>query len=116
MLYIFFLIVFLAELIVMEWIVSKIIRLEKRVIETNQKVINYRPILKERIQKATSLLSGAAICLKSFVTFIAEKRGQCRDLLCKNLMSSLLCMITKIPFKQILTGLEIFLSIKKLLK
>lgn len=100
----------------MEWIVSKITKLEKAVIETNQKVTNYRPILKARIQKTTSLLNGAATCLKSFVTFVAEKRGQCKDLMCKNLLSSLLCMITKLPFKQILTGLEIFLSIKKFLK
>ena len=116
MLYIIFLIVFLAELIIMEWVVSKIIKCEKVVTETNNKITACRPIIKEKIKKAHSCLNTLTCCLKSFVTFVAEKKGQCKDLICKNILSTILCTITKIPFKHIITGLEIFLKIKNILK
>lgn len=116
MLYIIFLIVFLSELIIMEWVISKIIKCEKIIIETNQKVTACRPLIKEKMQKANSCLNSLTCCLKSFVTFIADKKGQCKDLICKNVVSTILCRITKIPFKHIITGLEIFLKIKNILK
>ncbi len=91
-------------------------KLEKVIIDTNEKVTASRSVIKEKIKKANSCLSTMTCCLKSFVTFVADKKGQCKDLICKNMFSSLLCAITKIPFKHIITGLEIFLKVKNLLK
>ena len=106
----------MAEIIVAGWVISWIIKLDKKVCAANQKVLEFQPKLKEQIKKLTCMLELASSCLDYFVTFIAERKATCVNSLKKNLITTILFMILKIPFKQIATGVEILLLVKKVLR
>ena len=73
MLTLFFTIIFLAEIIVAGWVISWIIKLDKKVCETNKKMLEFQPKMREQIKKLTCTLELASSCLDYFVTFIAER-------------------------------------------
>lgn len=116
MLTLFFTIIFLAEIIVAGWVISWIVKLDKKVCETNKKMLEFQPKMREQIKKLTCTLELASSCLDYFVTFIAERKTTCVNSLKKNIITTILFMILKIPFKQIATGVEILLLIKKILR
>lgn len=116
MLTLFFTIIFLAELIVANWIIFNIIKLDKHVKEINIQITEYQPILRRSIQKVNGKLTKSLNSLNCFVTFIADKKQECKELCSKNILSSLLCIILKLPFKQILSALEVILAIKKIFR
>ena len=97
MLTLFFTIIFLAEIIVAGWVISWIIKLDKKVCETNKKMLEFQPKMREQIKKLT--------CTLELVNSLK-----------KNIITTILFMILKIPFKQIATGVEILLLIKKILR
>lgn len=116
MLTLFFTIIFLAEIIVAGWIISWLIKFDKKICQTNQKVLDFQPKLKTQIKNITCNLELASSCLDYFVTFIAEKKDNCVNSLKKNIIITILFMILKIPFKQIATTVNILFLIKKLLR
>ncbi len=116
MLVIFFTIVFLAELIIASWIIGKINNARKLVAEYNQQVTNLQPVIKSGIISTRENITKTLNSLNSFVRFLAEKKCQCTGLIERNILSTFLAFITKLPYKQILSILEILLTLKKFLK
>lgn len=116
MLVLFFTIIVIAELIITVWLVLGLIKADKAVCETNKKIIEFQPILKSKLGKLKSIISLVLSSLDYCVMFIAEKKENFQNAFKKNLLSSILCIILKIPGKQILTILEILLTLKKLFK
>ena len=51
MLTLFFTIIFLAEIIVAGWVISWIIKLDKKVCETNKKMLEFQPKMREQIKQ-----------------------------------------------------------------
>lgn len=116
MLTLFFTISFIAEIIVANWIISKILKVDAQVKEMNAQVLAFQPILKESIQNTHGKLTKSLDNLNCFVQFIADKKHECKELCSKNIITSLVCLILKLPYKQIFSALEVILAVKKILK
>ncbi|MBQ8669231.1 hypothetical protein IJ472_05590 [bacterium] len=115
MLVLFFTIIFLAELIVAGWVISKIMSARKYVCELNQQVTDIQPVIKENIDKTHEGLTKTLNSLRTFINFLAEKKGQCSNLMKRNILSTTVAVILKLPFKEILSALEVILKVKKIL-
>lgn len=116
MLHLFFTITFVAEIIVGFWVVSKLKQWDKAVLEKNNQVIACQPVLKETLTEVKANVNKSMLALTSLVTFIGETKGECKKLFSKNFLSALGCLILKIPFKQIMTVLDVILTVKKFLR
>lgn len=116
MLTLFFTIIFLAELIVANWIISKIVKFDNKVKETNIQILEIQPILRKYIRSTHYKLTKALNSLNCFVTFVADKKHQCKELCSKNIITSIVCLIVRLPYKQIFSALEVILTIKKILR
>lgn len=116
MLTIFFTIIFIAELIVASRIISFIADADKAVCTINQKVLEFQPVMQTNIRKAKSVISLILSSLDYFVTFIAEKKDDCTNALKKNILTSVLFLVLKIPGKRIFTIVDILLTLKNLVK
>lgn len=116
MLHLFFTITFIAEIIVTVWVVSKLKKWDRAVLEMNNQVLDYQPVLLDKLTKIKTNVNKSMVALKSLVTFIGETKGECKKLFSKNFLSALGCLILKIPFKQILTILDVIFMLKKFLK
>ena len=116
MLTLFFTIIFLAELIVAGWIISWIIKFDKAVCQTNSQVTLQRKELISKMNDAKMSINKTLTALNNFVTFINDKKCECKNAFETNIITSILCLILKLPFKQILSALEVILTVKKLLQ
>lgn len=116
MLQIFFLITFIAEIIVGYQIVTALIRWDNSLKELNTKVLEFQPELKKILADTKTSVNKAMVSFGSIVTFIGEKRSQCKNLFSKNFLSVIGCAVLKIPFKQMVSVLDFLLTFKKLLK
>lgn len=116
MLVLFFTIIFLAELIITGWIISQINKARAFVGEINQEVLNIQPLLKENIEKAHKMLSELLDSLNSFTKFLSEKQGELGALVNRNIFSTVVAVVLKLPFKEILSLLEVVIKIKRILK
>lgn len=116
MLNLFFTIVFIAEIILAHWIISKLIKLDNCVKNFNSQVLEYQPTLKTNLQNARCSVNKAMLVLANIVTFINAKQSQCKTLFSKNILSVIGCSVLKIPFKQMFSVLDTILTLKKLLK
>ena len=115
MLVLFFTIIFLAELIVASWLISQINKTRKLVCEVNQQVTAVQPVIKENIEKAHNMLSKTLVSLETFINFLAEKRGKLGTLMNRNIFSTAVAVILQLPFKEILSLLEVIIKVKKVL-
>jgi len=116
MLHLFFTITFIAEIIVCFWIVSKLKKLDRAVLEMNSQVLDYQPELKSMLANVKANVNKSMVSLKSLVSFIGETKGECKKLFSKNFLSAMGCLILKIPFSQILSVLDVIFTLKKILK
>ena len=116
MLVLFFTIIFLAELIIASWVISKINNARKLISEYNQQVVELQPVITLGITKARTNITKTLTTLNAFVNFLTEKKGQCSCIVGKNIFSTFLSVITKLPYKQILSFLEVLIAIKKFLR
>lgn len=116
MLTLFFTIIFIAELIVAGWIISGLLKLDRMVCQTNEQVTTQRTELMSKLDCAKTCINKTLNALNSFVTFINEKKCECKEAFETNIVTSILCLILKLPFKQILSALEVVLTIKKILR
>ena len=116
MLVLFFTIIFLAELIVASWLITQITKARKLVCEVNQQVIDVKPLIKENMEKAHEILSKTLASLEEFMKFLAEKKGELGTLMNRNIFSTAVAIILKLPFKEILALLEVIIKVKKILK
>jgi hypothetical protein len=116
MLILFFTIVFIAELIVLEKAVSSILKLKKQVCDLNTQVIAFRPQIKTGIKDVRVALAKILSKLNCFVTFVVEKRIDCGENIKRTLATKVLAFILKIPVKRIWAIVNTILTIRKFLK
>lgn len=116
MLYLFFTIIFLAELIVASWIIAQITKARRLVCEVNQQVSDIQPLIKTNIEKAHEMLSKTLASLEAFMKFLAEKQGELGTLVNRNIFSTAVAVVLKLPFKEILSLLEVIIKVKKILR
>ena len=115
MLYLFFTIIFLAELIVAGWIIAQITKARRLVCEVNQQVIDIQTLIKTNIEKAHETLAKTLESLEAFMKFLAEKQGELGTLMNRNIFSATIAIVLKLPFKEILSLLEVIIKVKKIL-
>ncbi len=116
MLNLFFTIVFLAEIILAHWLISKIIKLDNYVKALNFLVVDRQSELKITLKSARCSVNKAMLMFANIVTFINAKQSQCKTLFSENLLSVIGCSVLKIPFKQMFTVLDTVLTLKRLLR
>jgi hypothetical protein len=116
MLYLFFTIVFIAELVVLEKIVSLILKLKGNVHEMNCKIVDFKPKMKDYIKNFRSVVGVIFGKLDCFVTFVAQRRTDCSKRIKKGLLMTVLGFILRIPTKQVLTIVDILMMVRKVWK
>jgi hypothetical protein len=116
MLYLFFTIVFIAELIILERIISGIVRFDKKVCNMNCKVLTFQSKIKDDIKLLRSVINAVLDKLDCFVTFLATKRTDCGKQIKKSLLMTVLGFILRIPTKKIMTIVDILFMVRRLWK
>lgn len=116
MLVVFFTIVFIAEIIVTCWFVSKIKKLRNKVAGINLAVNQISPEIISGITQTRAVAETISTKLGITVNFVEEKKCDCVDALKKGLLTTLMFNITKLPGKKIFTMIDLFLTIRKIVK
>jgi hypothetical protein len=116
MLILFFTIIFIAELIVLEKIISSISKFQKQIVDCNSQVKECRTKIKSSIGIFRTFTQNILSKLNCFVTFVVEKRINCSENIQKNILIKLLAFILRLRMKRIWTVINIFFSIRKFLK
>lgn len=112
----FFIIIFLAELIIAGWIISKIRKANEIVLEYNKKITAIQPVIKDTLQKTREIITLINSKLTCFCASAADKKESCKNLFKNKNLTEIAMWIMKIPFKQIITMLEIILTIRKIIR
>lgn len=113
MLTLFFIIIFLAELIITSWIVSGLRKADAIVCEMNLQVTKSREELKEKLNKTKAVINLAKLSLDYLITFVKEKKTNFEHFFKKNLLTTILFLILRIPEKKITRYIDIFVILKQ---
>jgi hypothetical protein len=116
MLILFFTIVFIAELIILEKIISQILKFKKHIYNLNHQIDEFKPQIKSNIKNLRICIAKVLNILNCFVSFVINKRTNCSENIKKNLIVKILAFILKIPFKRIWTIINTILAIRKIIK
>jgi hypothetical protein len=116
MLILFFTIVFIAELIILEKVISQILKFKKSISNLNIQIEEFKPQIKSDMKNLRLSITKILNSLNCFVSFVANKRINCSENIKKNLIVKILAFILRIPFKRIWTVVNTVLTIRKLLK
>ena len=116
MLVVFFTIVFIAELIVTCWIVSKINKLRAKIAGANLAVNQISPEIISGVTQARAIAETISTKLGVTVDFIEEKKCDCLSSLMKGVLTTLLFSATKLPGKKLFTMIDLLLTIRKIIK
>lgn len=112
MLTLFFIIIFIAELIITSWIVSIIRIADQKVCQANQQVTESRKKLKERLYKIKAIINIANLSIDYIITYIKETKTSFEQILNKDIITTLILLILKIPENKISKCINIFMIIK----
>jgi len=116
MLILFFTIIFLAELIVAGWIISKIRLADNMVCTFNTQLTGVQPRLKENLIKtkeAVTILHAKFDCI---IKSISDKKNHCENLIKNKALVHLGLWFVKLPYKRLISIIEMFFTIGKFLK
>ncbi len=116
MLTLFFTVIFLAELIVTSWIISKIRKADDAILAYNKIITEYNPQLKNDLQKIKETVITLHSKLECFTTSVTNKAENCKKLIKNKYLTEFVMWLMKIPYKKIITVLEIILTIRKMIK
>lgn len=116
MLIAFFVIVFIAEMIVAEKIISVLRLADERVCKINSKVCEFNPVLKGKLSDTHTIVSKILSYTTCFIDFVLLKKCECEVLFKKNLITTILCLAIKMPYRKIFDAVSLFFTLKKLLK
>ncbi len=116
MLTLFFTIIFLAELIVASWIISKIKKANAVVCDYNKKLTEFQPMLKDNLQKIHEIINNIHSKLNCLTSSVSNRVENCKNLFKSKALTDLAMWVLNIPYKKILTIVEIILTIRKLTK
>lgn len=116
MLHLFFIVVFIAEVIIGCWVISKIKEWDNNVNKLNAQVIELRPQIQSSLLETKLCVNKTMTAFAGIVTCIAEKREECKKFFSKSILSVIGSAVLKIPFSKILSILEIALTLKKMFR
>lgn len=116
MLTIFFTIIFIAELIIATCLIIIIRKINKKVCETNKKVLNLKLQLLEQLCKIELSINKVHLGLAYFNEFIQTKKDQCTNILSNNAIIGILFFFFNTSGKKILALFDLFIAFNKFLK
>ena len=113
---IFFTTIFIAELIIASWIISKIIAFNKLVCETNKQIIDFQAKIPETFNNTRILINTFLLKLNGFRQFVSKKKDECTKVLTPNNYIKFISFFLNQELKKLLVIIDIALAVKKLLK
>lgn len=117
MLTIFFIIIFIAELIIFEKIISVIRNCTKSVQQINNQVEEIKPILTKHITSAKSGVGNITKGVFSVSKFLTRRKMQALIAITKGALALVLFLILKkMPNKKILTAVDLIYAITNIAK
>ena len=117
MLTIFFVIVFIAELIVAEKIISTLKKTSATVCEINDQVSEIKPVVASSMHGVSSGVNSAAKGVETLTKFLEDKRRSLIVSLIKAALGiAVFLMIKKYPHKKWLSLVDVFFALGKLIR
>ena len=117
MLTIFFVIVFIAELIVAEKVISTLKKTSAAVCEINDQVSEIKPVVASSMRSVSSGVNSAAKGVGAFTKFLEKKRKFAIVSLTKAVLGIVIFLaIKKFPHKKMLSVVDVFFALGKLIK
>lgn len=116
MLILFFTITFIAELIVAEKVISWVRNTNQKINTINNQVLEIKPTIQEKLSMFHENVTKVKIPLCNIALFVTDKKDTCTKFIEKDIFSEILAIFLKIPFKQIISTIELIITIRKLLK
>lgn len=109
----FFIIIFIAELIITTWIVSWIQKADAAVCQANLNITKAREKLHKQLNKINAVIHIANLSIDYTIIYIKETKTHFYNFFNKkNFIITLLFLILKIPQNQISRCIDIFMIIK----
>lgn len=112
----FFTTIFIAELIIAGWIISKFIAFNKLVCETNKQVLDFKTKIPEIFNNTRISINSFLLKLNNIDQFVNKKKEECTKILTPNNYIKFISFFLNKDFKKLLVIIDIALAIKKLLK
>lgn len=112
----FFIIIFLAEIIAAGWIVTKIRSADELVCGFNKRITGLRPVLKNEIIKIKEIITLLHSKLSCFTAASSDRREKCKNLFKNKYLTDIAVLLMKIPYKKIIAFINIILTIKKIIR
>lgn len=116
MLILFFTTIFVSELIITFWIISIIRKFNKMTCEMNEKVLQIQPILPEKICLEKEMLKNIRLKTDKYGAYINEKKESYKQLITPQIITVIAAFLIKNDWKKFFMAIDIFLSIKRLLR
>ncbi len=114
MLILFFTIIFIAEIIIAGWLISKIRKLDKIVCEFNFRILPLKDLFKEKIILEKEVLTSFNQKVKGWNDFVDKKKNQYLKIHPQMIMT-IASFILKNDWKKVVLIFDIIFGIKKLL-
>ena len=116
MLTFFFIIVFIAELIIVCSLISWILKLDKKVCELNECFSVINPIIEDTITSVRISINSAALTLNKIQIKIAQKKDKYKTLVIKNIVTFILFLVLSNNAKKVISVTELAFSMVDLSK
>lgn len=116
MLTFFFIIVFIAELIIVCSLISWILKLDKKVCELNECFSIINPIIEDTITSVRISINSAALTLNKIQIKIAQKKDKYKTLIIKNIVTFILFLVLSNNAKKVISVTELAFSMVDLSK
>ena len=116
MLTFFFIIVFIAELIIVCSLISWILKLDKKVCELNECFSVINPIIEDTITSVRISINSAALTLNKIQIKIAQKKDKYKTLIIKNIVTFILFLVLSNNAKKVISVTELAFSMVDLSK
>ncbi|MBD5402111.1 hypothetical protein HDR58_04855 [bacterium] len=116
MLILFFTIIFIAELIIVSWIISKLNKFNTVICKTNEEITAIRPVIKDEIEKVRTDIYAVNKKMGEFSNFLDVRKNDYLNMFKPQIWSTIGKLILNADWKKFLIIIDIFLGIKKFLR
>jgi len=82
----------------------------------NTRVLDIQPVLKDNLQKIKGITETLHSRLDCVIKSVTNKKNECKNIIRNKALTEFALWIMKLPYKRIISVLEIILTIRKILK
>ncbi len=115
MLMIFFIIVFIAEIIITVQIINLIMKADRCILSVNEKVLSFQPELKKNVETVGIFVKKFANVVRTTELFYEKQKNRYKNLLIKNILTLIIFLMLNKNGKHAITIVDIILSVSNLL-